>query len=304
MQKPEIKQQIQQAIEEWLRNKNDSQNQLAKQIGISAAHLTNVRKGYWEKLSEKQIISLKNFFQLDGWHVRNTPNLASITKLADDAQSNARMLAVAGFTGAGKTTALKHYATKQPNTYYVLSTFFMGRKDFLKAIQRSMGLDVEGSVSTMCYAITEHLKRLDSPLLIIDDAGKLTDANYRMLQVIYDETEFHAGIVLAGTEYLKQYLDQAASKNKMGFRELRRRIAYWQPLEAPTLKIVAAICQDYGITNEDTVRYITREANDYGTLRNIITNALKASDNPAEITPELISDLSIGTKHYEDHVTA
>jgi len=178
----------------------------------------------------------------------------------------------------------------------------MQRKDFLRGIQRSMGLDVGGTVADMCYAITDALKRKDNPLLIIDDAGKLTDANYRLLQVIYDETEHHAGLVLSGTEYLKQYIDQMASKNKMGFRELRRRIAYWLPLEPASFRVIAAICHDHGITDEDAIRYISRNATDYGTLRNLITNALKATEQPADITVDVLSDLTMGDKDYESHV--
>jgi DNA transposition AAA+ family ATPase len=276
-----------------------SQNQLAKQMGVSAATVISIKTEDWEKVSDKMVSQLRAYFRLDNWGLRKTHNFEVINALCEDAAGNRRFLAVAGYTGAGKTTALRYYAQHHAATFYVLATVVHTKRTFLKAIQQSMGLNEGHSIWELMDSIIRKLKSLPGALLIIDDGGKLSQTCMRLLQVIYDETEYSAGIVLAGTEYLKDEIDRQARRNTMGYRELQRRIAYWQPLHRPAKKVVTAICQDYGISEPTAVSFINEHAADYGTLRNLILNAtaLAAREN-IPVTRELLADVHVGDGAY------
>ena len=80
------------------------------------------------------------------WKLKVTPNVNAINDLCNDAQENSRYMAAIGKTGLGKTEALKQYAKKNANTYYMLCTITMGRKDFLSSLAEAIGLQVEGSI--------------------------------------------------------------------------------------------------------------------------------------------------------------
>ena len=49
----------------------------------------------------------------------DTRNFTIITNTCNDAKNQSKMIAVIGYPGAGKTTALIHYYGQSPNTFYV-----------------------------------------------------------------------------------------------------------------------------------------------------------------------------------------
>lgn len=297
------KKEIQQAIENALLH--TSQAQLARQIGVSDATIINIKRGEWHNISDAMQARMRNHFKIDNWQVRNTHNFSAIYKLIEDAKDNKRMLAVAGYTGAGKTTALRHFANNNPETYYVLATVMHTRRTFLESICRSMGISIPFRMDVILTAIVEKMTTAKNTVLLIDDAGKLSHTCLRLIQVIYDQTENSAGIVLAGTEFLKEELERGSRRNAQGFRELKRRIAYWQPLRRPTVQIVATIAKDYGIEDASVIDYIYRNAKDYGTLRNLILNAEKVRvQQGVPITREVVSSLHVGDMQYESEKAA
>ena len=202
-----------------------SQNQASKQMGISVATVSNCLNDKWDSISDDmwRIIGQWAGFSPVKWKTKRTRNLDLIQNLCKDAQMNRRFLATAGFSGAGKTTALTHYANTTPGAFYVLCTVTMTRKDFLKAIQKALGLEEFGAINYMLGDITQKLNQMETPLLILDDGGKLSDQCLRVIQMIYDKTEFHSGIVLAGVQAMQKKIWNGAAKDKNGFRELKRR---------------------------------------------------------------------------------
>jgi len=294
-----VKKQIQGLIQEAIDN-GTSQNQLAQQIGVSAATLVNVRKGNWKSISDKMVATLKAYFKITDWPLVSTTNLNRIERACNDSKKQHRMIAICGYTGAGKTTALRYVSRKSRDTYYMLADCIMTKKSFLQSMQQALGISEGSAVTEMMNAIVKKLNSATQPLLIIDDVGKLSHTIMRLIQVIYDRTEHSCGIILAGTEFLKEEIDRMSRKNRMGFRELRRRISHWEPMRQPTPKVVQRICENVGITDAHAQRYILNNCRDYGTIRNMITNALMVSKrDDLEITPELLEGLSVGDHHYE-----
>jgi type II secretory pathway predicted ATPase ExeA len=291
---------IQARVIEALEVQGQSQNRLASQIGVSAATIINVKRGNWESISDSMVSQFKSYFKIDNWGVRNTPNFSAIIKLCEDARDNKRFLACAGFTGAGKTTALRHFARQNSEAYYVLGTVLHTKRTFLQDIQRAIGISEGSSIHDMMTAIIRKMNASQAAVLIVDDAGKLSHTCLRLLQIIYDQTEFSAGIVIAGTEYLKVEMDRASRRNVMGFQELRRRIAYWQPLRRPTKAIVEKLCEEYHIHDKGAVEYIYANAKDYGTLRNMVLNASALAEKAETIVNrEVLVDLHVGDMTYE-----
>lgn len=288
---------LQRLVTETLSKEGMTQRLLATKVGVSDATVDAVKKGRWKDVSEQMVGRFQKYFRLHDWKLRRTENFVAITKLCGEAQENGKMYAVSGYTGAGKTVALQHYARTQPEAYYMLSRNTMKAKSFLEAIQRSIGVNKGNNPDERITAIVEHLSsRPSRPLLIIDDAGKLGKAIWPILQIIYDELGGDAGIVLGGTEYLKLFMDRMVSYNVMGFREVYRRIAYWQSMYPINREFTEALCTEYGIADKGAQRYIADNVKDYDTLRNIIENALKFSiDNDnAAITREVLADLHVG----------
>jgi DNA transposition AAA+ family ATPase len=289
---------LQQAIEKAM-DTAGSQNALAKKLGVSAATLVNIRQGNWDLLSNEMINKLKSKFRVDDWPLKQTFNFKAIQNLCEDARINHKFYAIAGYSGAGKTTALRFFAEQYRNVYYIHGTAITNKRTFLLAIQQAMGISKGILIPQMMDAIIEHMNSHDYPLLIIDDAAKLNITVLQLIQIIYDATEGSAGLVLAGTQYLKENIERLARKNKMGFQELCRRIAYWQPMIDPDFKMVDHICNSHGVTDPDAIKWIHENANNYGSIRNIIETAIKThNEKDLPIDRALLENLHIGQHHY------
>jgi DNA transposition AAA+ family ATPase len=285
---------VQEAIKERL-STGTSLNKLARQLEVSAAQLSNIRDGNTGSVSEALVNRLAGVLRLDTWKLRDTIPHRLITKLCQDARENCRMLAVSGYTGAGKTTSLKHQEAKMPGTYYVLGTALMNQVQLLTEICRACGVEGGGNKMEMVGAIIKALNSSPNALLIIDDAGKLNDQNMRLIQIIYDRTEGACGIVLSGTEYLKKHIEKRARVDAMGFRELKRRVGFWlTELPTPDAGTVRTFCTDFNITDENTMRWISDRATDYGTLKNILVNAEAAARKTGEpVTRAMLTELYV-----------
>lgn len=286
------KHQIIQTLKEHLANTQLSQNTLAKQIGISAATLSQILNDKIELVSEEMWNKIAAFLRMDDWKLFATPNFQAIMAACDDARERSRFLAISGYTGSGKTTALRRYAGKVNNTFYMLADSAMGKKDFLRAILKALGMDYLGSIYDMLDAICSRLTDLSNPVLMIDDFGKLNDTNMRLAQIIYDRTERRAGLIIAGTPHMQKYLNKMADKDKMGFQELRSRIAYWLMMKLTDQKTVAEICNYHGITDRDVVNYLYKCCKEYRSLREAITNAKRAKEQQGgQVNLDLVMDL-------------
>jgi DNA transposition AAA+ family ATPase len=272
---------------------NDSQNKLATKLDISSTNMSHILNGKWEKISDDYWRKLANALNLNTeWQLFGSVSLSTIQNLCEDAQTNHRFLAGYGATGAGKTTALRNYSTKKANVGYVLCDVLMNQNQFLTEILQSFGLTAEGTKISKIQKLANHLNRVESPLLILDDFGKVSDSIYQLLQLIYDRTEGSAGIVIFGVEYLKDYLDKMRNKNKLGFRELYRRIAYWQVIGNISDKEVKYIANQYGIDGKQELHFVKNNVTCFGTLKNLVLNAIRAAKGE-KITLEILQSLNL-----------
>jgi DNA transposition AAA+ family ATPase len=277
------KEQITTALEDYLKRTSTSQNKFSKQAAVSSATISQMLQRKWELISTEMWQRIARVLHINGdWAMVRTRNYNAVLKLCHEAQHHHRMLAVSAFTGSGKTAALVQYSQHNAQAYYTMATVLWGKKQFLQHISQAIGIGTTGTLADRMDAIIDHLREQEHPILIIDDAGKLSDGVLRLVQVLYDALEGACGIVLAGTEYLQRYIDKMALKDKMGFRELRRRIGIFLPLHPPTPKVVAEICTANGISDQPCIDYIIRMAKDYGSIREMITNALRASQANGE----------------------
>lgn len=209
-------------------------------------------------------------------------------------------MAIIAETGLGKSEGLKYYQRKTQRAYYVLCTRTMTRKDFLNAVMKAIGLDVEGSLNTKLSAIVAYLKLNDKCVLLLDDVGKLNETCLQLIQIIYDETQGLAGIIAAGLPSFRKWFFKMSAKDKQGFRELKRRIEYWMPLNHVSQQFMVAVAAEYGITDAPAVRYVTDNCHDYGTFRNMMENYQRAVQrNPKLSQREILAGIHIGTKDME-----
>ncbi|WP_338813719.1 AAA family ATPase [Bernardetia sp. Wsw4-3y2] len=273
-----------------------SGEQLRKEISVSSAYISNIRKGEMDHISDSKIREMAKALNisLSDWFVVKTKSYKSIFAVCEEAQNHKRLLAIVGGTGQGKTTALRKYKSEnEVNCFYVHCNVLMNKNDFLTEILRSMREDTKGKAIEKLQRICSVLIKTKDACLILDDFGKVKDSILQILQLIYDEIEGRAGIVIAGTEYLKTYIDKMCSKDKLGFREMNRRIGLWKELTKLSSKEAKIIAKGRGISEPNAINYIIRVCQNLGTLKELLTNAERLA-NGNEVTFDVLKLVNEG----------
>jgi len=269
MKKSELKQQL----VKILKQKKISQNDLAVMLDISPAALSHILNDQWEKISKESFVNLYSQVMPDMWRTVRTANFQSIQIFCDKTRNRCKMSGIIGYTGAGKTTALKAYNMKNANTYLVTCKKSMSTKQFFIEILRVMGIKFNGSIYDIIQTISRELNRKQSPLLIIDEAGKLSITQLLYMHDLRDSTQKNAGIVLSGVDYFKANLLKAVEKSKEGMPELYDRISLWLPLHKPTRREIKSICQLNGLVEPDKIRTAQKLRN-YRKLYNYVESEI------------------------------
>lgn len=249
------KTEIKTAINSYCKAKRLSKNELATQLEISAATLSNIENENWKNIDKRMWQKIWNRVgRLNDVQIFITKDFTAIENLCLSARNNALMIGLLADTGMSKTTALVNYSQRNPNTFYVSYDKTMRPRQFFSALLKEMGISFDGNLNEMVNMIANEINVLENPLILIDEAGKLTHTMLLYLQVLKDKTPLSCGYVLAGMPYFRQNLIKYCNKQKEGYAEFLRRVNLWHTLEGLSKDEIKYICTQYGVTNTDQQR--------------------------------------------------
>ena len=241
------------------------QNKAANTLkGVSAATISKLLNGDWDTIAEgmwhnvsKQIGS-----SAEGWSLVSTSVYDELTELLECAQTDSQVMAIVGSAGCGKSATIRQYASTHDEVTAIVCSEYQNRTSWLSAVMEAMGLDPRGlSVAEKIGQIVRRLKRADKPLLILDEADKMSDQVLYFFVTLYNELEGHCGVVLCATQYLDKRLVRGLRSGRKGYEEVYSRIGR-QCIQLSVLspEDISLVCVANGITGERKVRKIADEA--------------------------------------------
>nr|DAS56486.1 MAG TPA: AAA domain protein [Caudoviricetes sp.] len=241
------------------------QNKAANTLkGVSAATISKILNGDWDTIADgmwhnvsKQIGS-----SAEGWSLVSTSVYDELTELLECAQTDSQVMAIVGSAGCGKSATIRQYASTHDEVTAIVCSEYQNRTSWLSAVMEAMGLDPRGlSVAEKIGQIVRRLKRADKPLLILDEADKMSDQVLYFFVTLYNELEGHCGVVLCATQYLDKRLVRGLRSGRKGYEEVYSRIGR-QCIQLSVLspEDISLVCVANGITGERKVRKIADEA--------------------------------------------
>lgn len=250
MTKVTEKLEIKNAINSYCTELGISKKELATRIGISGATLSNIEHDKWENIDEKMWTRIYNYVKpSDADQIFTTYDFQIATNLCQSAKDHHLMVGLVADTGMGKTTALKAFS-RQENVFYIYYDANMRPNHFYHELGKLLGYDYDATMYNMVNRACDTLNSLNKPLIIIDEAGKLTDAMLLSLHTLRDKTKQNCGIVLAGMPYFKNNLIKKSNKQKIGISEFMRRVQIWDELGGLKRDEIEYICTVHGITDK------------------------------------------------------
>ncbi len=247
-----------------------SANKAATFIGVSAGTISQVRNNNWSLIRDDMWRSIAAAIRQDSgesnilkkWNIVETKNYKELTQTFSDAQEDSLVMAVCAEAGSGKSVTAKCYAESHHNVFVLSCSEYWNRKVFLLELLRVLGRNAEGdTVGDMVNYIVQTLKRTDSPLLIVDEADKLSDQVLYFFITLYNKLEDHCGIVLMATDYLQKKITRGIRLNKKGYKEIYSRIGHRFITLSPTNSTdIAEICTANGIDSKTEIKEIEKDS--------------------------------------------
>lgn len=305
-----FKQRITQAIESFIAD-GGSAAQVARMSGLNDAYISLIRNNkpgetikneHWQKIASALNV------RMEGWQTVETQNLRIVHTVLQDAKDNSLFMAVSHNAGSGKSLACREFTAVNSTRLVFLYKVEHGETnkiDFLRSLAQTLGIDTKGqgylSANRMADMIIEFFKRrLDqAPLLIVDEADKLTDKALRFFISLYNAVEGRMGCVILGTENLEKKIKSGVHHNRNGFDEIDSRFGRrFIRLTGVTKLECRAICKANGIDNTKmadaifeecepvTNTYNMRVLRDLRPLERKIKRELLKEEKPSDIPAE------------------
>ncbi|TGG40520.1 AAA family ATPase [Duncaniella freteri] len=268
----EQKQQICDQLRAYVEQKGSGNKAANSLNGVSSATISKVLTGKWETIADemwRSIASQTGSAETKGWQVVKTRAYEAMTFALENAQRDSLVMAVIGEAGSGKTEAIKNYTAEGRNVYHLVCSEYWNRRTFMAKVLQSMGVTYSGNtVADMMETIVDTLKRKEQPLIVLDEADKLSDQVLYFFISLYNQLEDHCGIIMTATKYLRVRIEKGLRLNRKGYAEIFSRIGR-KFVELPLLNSedVAAVCVANGVSEAKAINGIVDEAE--GDLRRV-----------------------------------
>lgn len=254
------KQQIANALRTYC-DRYASQNKAANSLkNVSAATISQMLNGNWELIKDDmwRNVATQIGYKDEKWAAVETSNYLRILELLNDVKANSLVMGITGDAGTGKTFACKQYAESNKQVYLLCCNEYWNRKLFLTELLTALGRDYTGfTVGEMMNEAVRVLKMQESPLIILDEADKLSDQVLYFFITLYNQLEDECGIVLCATSHLEKRILRGIKLNKKGYNEIWSRLGRkCVKLKGVTAADVAAICEVNGITDRARVESV------------------------------------------------
>ena len=250
-----------------------SQNKAANSIkNTSASTISQMLNGKWDLITDamwKNVSVQVGSGIFKEWNIVSTKDFIFIKNLLNDARENSLTLAVVGYSGNGKTQAFKEYVANNKRVYLLECAEYWNRKMFLSELLTVMGIDCGGyTCGEMMNEVVRTLKIQENPLIIIDEADKLSDQVLYFFITLYNKLEDHCGIILSATAHLKKRITRGIKLNKKGYQEIHSRLGRkYIELRGVNDVDIADICIANGVSDDKDIHAVVQDSE--GDLRRV-----------------------------------
>ena len=222
-------QKTKQALADFMEQSGKSQRQISKETGLSTSVISQYLDGSYTGNNEKVTQTIIQYLEIGRERLNNIKSSSFYENLYNTQQvlfacSYAHLrndiTLVNGDAGAGKTTALEHYAANNTGVIIVTaSSCTTSATAILKLIASKLGKQDNQARSALMQNIVTQLNGTNR-LLIIDEADHLTLQALQAVRNINDLA--NVGVVLSGND--KIYRQMLTGQKGYEFDQIRTRI--------------------------------------------------------------------------------
>lgn len=211
------------------RTRFDSDSKHAKVLGLSTSVYSMVKQGQtdrtisegnWIRLARRLGVNLRHEME---WKTAKTETFLIVMTQLETAQKSALSMILCDEPNIGKTYTAKYYVASHKNAAYIDCSQVKTKRRLIRKIAAEFGLDSKGTYGDVYEDLTYYLRSIDSPLIILDEAGDLQYEAFLELKALWNATEHCCGWYMMGADGLKEKINRSIDCKKVGYTEMLSR---------------------------------------------------------------------------------
>lgn len=201
----------------------------ATSLGISTSVYSMVKQGAfdkalsganWVRIARRLGVNLRHEIE---WKPANTFTFLFIQKQLELAQLSSLSMILCDEPNIGKTCSAKYYIGCHENAVYIDCSQVKTKRRLIRKIATEFGTDNKGTYSDVYEDLVYYLRTLNSPLIILDEAGDLQYEAFLELKALWNATEHCCGWYMMGADGLKEKINRSIDCKKVGYTEMLSR---------------------------------------------------------------------------------
>lgn len=206
-----------------------SDNKHAVSLGISASVYNAIKKGNYEKqvsdanwicIARRLGVILKKEME---WKAAETPTFVFVSEQLEVCQQSGLSAMLCDMPNIGKTFTARAYVRTHKNSVYIDCSQVKTKVRLIHKIAKEFGVGVNGRYTDVYEDLVAYLRTIDSPLVILDEAGDLQYEAFLELKALWNATERACAWYMMGADGLKAKIQQAIERKKVGYTEMLSR---------------------------------------------------------------------------------
>ncbi len=175
----------------------------------------NPRK--WVEIARNLNVELK---EEAAWATAFTPTYQYIVTQLDRCRDWSTAGLFCDKAGIGKTHAAREYARTHANVAYIDCSIFKTKQKFVRALAQAFGMDSTGRLKDVIEDLSFYVKSLETPLIILDEAGDLEYPAFLEVKALYNAMEGIVGWYMMGADGLEAKIKRCLNYRKVGYAEI------------------------------------------------------------------------------------
>lgn len=224
----ENKQRILAAIK---RNRENYQSdaQHARALGVSTSVYNMVKNGQtertlsdanWVSIARRLDVSLREGME---WKTAETKTYLYVTAQLEAVQRGSLSAILCDIPNIGKTYTARSYVRAHKNAVYIDCSQVKTKLKLVRRIAGEFGLDAKGKYGDVYDDLVYYLRSMETPLIILDEAGDLQYEAFLELKALWNATERCCAWYMMGADGLKEKIRRSIECKKVGYTEMLSR---------------------------------------------------------------------------------
>ena len=201
----------------------------AASLGVTTSAYSSIKNGQtervlsdgnWMSIARKLGVNLRG--GIEGKAAKTEP-FKYITTQLEFIQERGLSGLLCDLPNIGKTFTARHYVKTHPNAVYIDCSQVKTKLKLVRKIATEFGSNTRGSYSDVYADLVFYLRSIDTPLIILDEAGDLQYEAFLELKALWNATERCCAWYMMGADGLKAKINRSIECNKVGYAEMFSR---------------------------------------------------------------------------------